>query len=394
MTTAAAKSPRVLGATAGQAPSSPLVSRLWAQDIVLKDVALGTKDVLLGTGQSFSTTAPSVGRSGDGSECSQASTPRLQSLAPDEVWASPVGRLSHLALLAQPRSTESQAPGAHTIAATKANNPAWQNQDAHLLLPLGEGLLLAAVFDGHGQHGRRAAERAREVFTQVARQRLSQAPRPLPEAQVKDTLLSLFSLAHGALAAEQDGRGQPLAQFSGATATCALIDEAAGTVATAHVGDSAAMLVSPDGKVVFRTEDHAVDDEVESRCLARGGEVRTQEVGSITARRVFMRGSNFPGIMMGRSLGDLVAHQLGLLSEPEIRMGIPFGVGSTLVLASDGVWEHMQADEVASQCSRELAEGESPAAVARDLAQEARARWPAEASDDITAMVVTSGPAW
>ena len=158
----------------------------------------------------------------------------------------------------------------------------------------------------------------RAVFTQLARELFARAARPLAESVVRAAFVSLFQLAHGVLANERDERGQPLAQFSGTTATCALVDAIAGTIATAHVGDSAAMLAGADGQVLFRTVDHAVDAEVERRVLARGGEVRTMAVGDIVARRVFARGSTFPGIMMGRSLGDLEAHRLGLLSEPEV----------------------------------------------------------------------------
>ena len=42
---------------------------------------------------------------------------------------------------------------------------------------------------------------------------------------------------------------------------------------------------------------------------------------------------------------------------------------------------------MASRCGRLAAEA-GPAAAARSLVQDARARWPADASDDITALVV------
>mmetsp|Transcript_65774 Transcript_65774/g.140729 ORF Transcript_65774/g.140729 Transcript_65774/m.140729 type:complete len:519 (+) Transcript_65774:43-1599(+) len=282
--------------------------------------------------------------------------------------------------------------GAHTRAGTKLDLPDWKNQDAHLLVPLGEGRLLAAVFDGHGQWGHLVAARAREVFAQQAQILLPQAPVPLSEggAEVRAALTRIFAEAQEALAREMDAYGRPLAQFSGTTATAAFVDAATCTAAIAHVGDSALALAAGE-QALYRTKDHTVDGEVERRVSARGGEVQTFTISGITARRICLRGQRFPGLAMGRALGDLTAHNLGTLSEPEVRVGLALTPGTALILASDGVWEQMSVD-AAAQCAASA--GGDAQQAAWSLVESARARWPQSGNiDDITALVVQTSTA-
>jgi len=196
----------------------------------------------------------------------------------------------------------------------------------------------------------------------------------------------LFALADEALAREVDCSGRPLAEFSGTTTTAALIDAASGKVAIAHVGDSALMLVAGE-TIFYRTLDHIVDAEAEHRVLAAGGEVQEFTVSGITARRVCMRGSHFPGLAMSRALGDLVARDLGVLSQPEVRVGVPFPPGSQLVVASDGVWETMPAEDGA----RCLSSSRDPQVAALSLVEASHSLWPEGGNiDDITAVVVAA----
>lgn len=276
--------------------------------------------------------------------------------------------------------------GAHTRTGTKLNIADWQNQDRFLVLPLGPQRALVAVFDGHGLWGHHVAARVREVFLERAPCLVPRAPAFLTDEVARSALMRLFALADEVLSREVDGNGRPLAEFSGTTTTVALIDASAGKVAIAHVGDSALMLIAGE-TIFYRTLDHIVDAEAEQRVLAAGGEVQEFTVSGITARRVCMRGSQFPGLAMSRALGDLVARDLGVLSQPEVRVGVPFPPGSQLVVASDGVWETMPAED-AARC---LASNRDPQVAALSLVEAARSLWPEGGNiDDITAVVVAA----
>mmetsp|Transcript_120559 Transcript_120559/g.240027 ORF Transcript_120559/g.240027 Transcript_120559/m.240027 type:complete len:485 (-) Transcript_120559:199-1653(-) len=276
--------------------------------------------------------------------------------------------------------------GAHTRTGTKLNIPDWQNQDRFLVLPLGPQRALVAVFDGHGLWGHRVASRVREVFLERAPCLVPHAPAFLTDEVARIALVRLFALADEVLSHEVDGSGRPLAEFSGTTTTVALIDVVSSKVAIAHVGDSALMLIAGE-TIFYRTLDHIVDAEAEQRVLASGGEVQEFTVSGITARRVCMRGKQFPGLAMSRALGDLVARDLGVSSQPEVRVGVPFPPGSQLVVASDGVWETMPAED-AARC---ISSNRDPQVAALSLVEAARSLWPEEGNiDDITAVVVAA----
>ena len=50
---------------------------------------------------------------------------------------------------------------------------------------------------------------------------------------------------------------------------------------------------------------------------------------------------------MSRSIGDLEAHELGVTETPDIKeFVIPHQSDHMLIIASDGLWEHISNDEV------------------------------------------------
>jgi len=259
--------------------------------------------------------------------------------------------------------------GTHTIVGRKPEIPSWTNQDALLTMDLPGGRLLACVFDGHGEQGHRASARARELFESLA-------PSLLVPGCGSDQFRQLFLTVHASLTQE------PWCRVAGTTAACALIDASKKTATLAHVGDSGIILVQ-DGVVVHASSDHKFDPDSERRINASGGEVRFQEGG----RRVFVRGSPRPGLACSRSLGDTLLSQVGVIAEPDVTQPLPFLPGSSIIIASDGVWD-MVPPNVAAQVSCS-ADAQS---FATSLAKVARTKWQVHpASDDITAVVV-NGP--
>lgn len=277
--------------------------------------------------------------------------------------------------------------GAATRQGHKAALPGCQNQDVHLVLPLGRGLLLAAVFDGHGRTGHLASRRVREVFEQRAPCLVAAAATSMLPGAFAD----IFAAAHAALV------GERLASMAGTTATAALVNLSAGRVTVAHVGDSTAVLAVA-GKVAFVSADHKVDDEAVRRIAHMGGEVRTLGASGVHARRLFAKGSMQPGIAMSRALGDEEAQALGLRSDPDI-VEVPLPPGFTLIVASDGVWDKLAPEAVMEHVETRKHAGsgrltaERLQLVATSVVSEARLRWPATPIDgdidDITAIVVT-----
>lgn len=145
--------------------------------------------------------------------------------------------------------------------------------------------------------------------------------------------------------------------FSGSTAVSVVIR---GNLAIgANAGDSRAILAKKSAGVwtaVPLSNDHKPDDPSEqSRIQRYGGRVEpfkgtihSDESGRpLGPARVWLRNEQIPGLAMSRSIGDSVAAQVGVISEPEIMQVELTPEHKFLVLASDGVWEFISSQAVA-----------------------------------------------
>jgi serine/threonine protein phosphatase PrpC len=66
----------------------------------------------------------------------------------------------------------------------------------------------------------------------------------------------------------------------------------------------------------------------------------------IGPNRVWLKDKNIPGLAMSRSFGDKIGASVGIISEPEI---IEYNINQDdlfFILASDGLWEFMDNNEV------------------------------------------------
>lgn len=260
----------------------------------------------------------------------------------------------------------------------KKNFPTLPNQDTFFIVPVNWDTMVAAVLDGHGMNGHIVSARVRGLLEQQAASLSGQAPSTL-----ETSILNLFNFIQETL--EREG----LATMCGSTCTLALLDGARKAVTVAHVGDSK-LLVLNGSKIEHESCDHVIDAEAERHINACGGEVRTETYSGVTARRVFERGGEYPGLSMARAFGDAEGRRVGVRCEPEVHT-VPFCPGSQLIIASDGVWEKIPAPAVASLLHSASSTQGSPALAAM-LVAEARRLWPTDHDiDDITAVVVRDG---
>eukprot|EP00350_Pseudokeronopsis_sp_OXSARD2_P006314 CAMPEP_0170550614 /NCGR_PEP_ID=MMETSP0211-20121228/8648_1 /TAXON_ID=311385 /ORGANISM="Pseudokeronopsis sp., Strain OXSARD2" /LENGTH=77 /DNA_ID=CAMNT_0010857251 /DNA_START=2368 /DNA_END=2598 /DNA_ORIENTATION=+ len=77
---------------------------------------------------------------------------------------------------------------------------------------------------------------------------------------------------------------------------------------------------------------------------------------------------------MSRSIGDRVAHTVGVSCDPEITQEILDENARILVLASDGVWEFLSNEEVANTVAPYYEKG-APEAAANALVKVALQKW-------------------
>lgn len=133
-------------------------------------------------------------------------------------------------------------------------------------------------------------------------------------------------------------------------------------LATAHIGDSRAYRLGPDG-VAWRSRDHSL-----VQMLLDEGEVTEEEMGTHPDQ-----GKLFKSIGMERE------------DKPSVNVLEPLRPGEALLLCSDGFWEHLEQEELAS-----LASVSDLQKTLENLAKLAEGRAQGK-SDNVTAICVRPG---
>lgn len=131
-------------------------------------------------------------------------------------------------------------------------------------------------------------------------------------------------------------------------------------------------------------------------CLSSGfaGQVEPSRAGMHGAymgpHRVWVRKQQEGGLAMARSLGDLRLQRVGVTDEPEIkRLNVNKETDKFIVLASDGVWDHLDNQRVVDIAAKHLDTSAAKAAAA--VSDAARKQWAIQGGgyvDDITTVVV------
>mmetsp|Transcript_37223 Transcript_37223/g.35852 ORF Transcript_37223/g.35852 Transcript_37223/m.35852 type:complete len:231 (-) Transcript_37223:56-748(-) len=185
-------------------------------------------------------------------------------------------------------------------------------------------------------------------------------------------------------------------RFSGST--CVTVMTLGQKLFCSNVGDSRAIVVkkTPEGKMlaqaISRDQKPSQPDEAH-RIVTSGGRIdsfRDPNFNPIGPLRVWLKEEDIPGLAMTRSFGDEVASRVGVNAEPEILELDLCKDDKFIVLASDGVWEFITNEEVASLVmpffEKRNAEGAAEA-----LVRASYLRWREEEDDiidDITCVII------
>ncbi len=113
---------------------------------------------------------------------------------------------------------------------------------------------------------------------------------------------------------------------------------------------------------------------------------------SIGPNRVWLKEHDVPGLAMSRSLGDLMASQVGVICVPEVFEEELKSRDKVIVLASDGIWGVLGNERVVQVISKFYKTANAEAAC-ESLVEEAAGCWESEGGvvDDITVIVVFLG---
>lgn len=138
--------------------------------------------------------------------------------------------------------------------------------------------------------------------------------------------------------------------FSGST--CLILFQLGNKIISCNVGDSRALLIKENKEIIELSKDQKPDDENEKKRIESMGGIVSQcndlyddgkEGGPF---RIWMKGCDYPGIAMSRSIGDKIAHNIGVINEPEILSFCLDENSKYFILGSDGVWQHLNNNDI------------------------------------------------
>lgn len=262
------------------------------------------------------------------------------------------------------------------------------NQDNFSLAYMKDGYTMACCMDGHGPFGHMVSYRTVRTVPYYLLQ-----SEHFP-SNMEKALLEAFERAQKEVVAASLDQGWDV-QASGSTAVAAVWK--GNKVWTANCGDSRCVVgYETTNKLHFQTEDHKPDDpEEQARIHASGGEVRSQTYpDGWTVHRIFVKGFDYPGLCMARSLGDESVKAHGVIATPTVEFTeIDMSASPFLILATDGVWEFLESEFVVKAVAKKI-KADGPERTVQKLGREARKRWRQEEGDycdDITSMLIQLG---
>ena len=299
-----------------------------------------------------------------------------------------------------------------SISGRDINNQVKLNQDSYIIkrnINNIKNFNIFGVFDGHGFYGNIISNYLKDnLIDKISRHPQIESLYTLEDIynELKkdnyEIIKDIFNeIDHQILNTENDID----AKLSGST--CNIIIELGDHLLCANIGDSRALLIYEDkDKTIVNDKDTINTYEIfplskdckpylpqeKERILKNGGIVRrfkdssNNEYGPL---RAFMHESEFPGLAMSRSFGDKLGKDIGVIAEPLI---VEYNLNKTvkyIVIASDGIWEYMNNQQVMN-IGNMYYEMNDPDNFCKVLVKKATELWEKNTTtiDDITLIVI------
>ena len=270
------------------------------------------------------------------------------------------------------------------------------NQDCYLLLPQYQGRqdsYLVTLADGHGPYGHVVATKVCELVSGLVA-----TAKDMSDGELHREATGLFRGISSRVHRSVLQSTNIIPDISGCTLLTALIQNH--TLVVSHLGDCRALLIQSSpcaqeaGFWVYKqlTEEHRPDLPLEkARIENKKGVVASKKDSAGKENgpaRVWVAGEGMPGLAMSRSIGDSIAHSVGVSDTPDVILHRFDQRDKALVVASDGLWNVLSNSEVTMIVQRQWSNCDS---CSLELLKAAENRWKKlhTSSDDITVIVIT-----
>ena len=209
--------------------------------------------------------------------------------------------------------------------------------------------IFMGVLDGHGYFGQEVSEYIRENLPMDLNRVLKTKKLNLLKDDLSETIKKTFEKENNSLLRNK----QIDSNLSGST--CVSVIYTPEKLILANLGDSRCVLgkkINNEWKVENLTRDHkpSVPEEAD-RIRSYGGRIRPmrdEEGNFIGPLRVYMKEKDIPGLAMTRSFGDYYASTAGTISIPDVSEYKLNPEDKFLILASDGLFEFINNDELSN----------------------------------------------
>ena len=260
------------------------------------------------------------------------------------------------------------------------------------------------VLDGHGPDGHFVSEFISEFIpSQIINHKdiINLRSSEVIYKKLKENNCKIINQAF--IAADKQLRNMEF-DVSESGCTCCLIIHLGNHIICANTGDSRAILVYDQANeinsknldylgIVPLSIDYKPElPEEASRIILAGGEVEQMkdEYGEGSGPyRVWVRGKDYPGLAMSRSIGDLKGKTVGVIPDPGIMEYDLNKSTKFIIICSDGVWEFLNNETVMNIGKKFYLENQVKS-FCQEVVSEAFNAWEKNDSivDDITAVAV------
>ena len=268
-------------------------------------------------------------------------------------------------------------PGCSGPGVVKVNQDAFFIKDNFLN---NENNFFLGVCDGHGEKG--------EFISQYVSEKL---PEYLNNTNY-DSITDIFRKINNEIYENKNIESN----MSGTTVSSLILTSE--KIISINLGDSRISIFREEnGLYTYQnlTRDHKPNEKDENiRIINNNGRIKRcydEELKKyIGPERVWLKNKEEPGLAMTRSIGDKLAHSIGVIEDPEFKSYEYVGNEKFIVIASDGIWEYLNGDDCIKIVKKYYEKNYSVEEASFALVKEAFDKWKRKevAIDDITAIVI------
>ena len=165
-----------------------------------------------------------------------------------------------------------------------------------------------------------------------------------------------------------------------------------------NLGDSRAILFKYENNLYFcknLSRDHKPSEPEENRRIINNNgrikKIYDEDLKKyVGPDRVWLKNKEEPGLAMTRSIGDKIAHSIGVSDEPEIKSFEYDGTEKFAIIASDGIWEYMSGEDCLKVIKPFYEDNKDVEEASYSLVKEAFRKWKRKEAviDDITVILI------